>query len=472
MRQGCVVVLDVGKTLSKLTIWSADRRLIERRTHRNARASYGGYPALDVKGIGFWLAQTLSAFSRLGEIAAIVPVGHGAAACLVDEDGSCLPSLDYEAEPPDEVRTRYLALRDSFALTGSPSLPASLNLGVQLLWLETIAPDKVLRGRIVTWPQYWAWRLCGVAATEVTSLGCHTDLWMPTEGRPSPMAEARGWAERLAPLRHANDVLGTVTEEWRDRCKLPHDCMVLCGLHDSNAALLAMRGYPEVGGRECTILSTGTWFVAMRSVAAQAKVALASLPESRDCLFNVDVTGGPVPSSRFMGGREAELLEQSVACPVDLRTNKDTLVSIALSLVKDGIFALPSFQKGVGPFPKSAGHWIRRPTDQVGRRAAAGIYLALIANVSLDLIDSAETLVVEGRFVDDSVFTGMLATLRPRQKIYLSDAGNSLPYGALRLIDADLPPQDKLVRVEPLDCDLASYEAAWRSLILTTETAA
>jgi hypothetical protein len=26
--------------------------------------------------------------------------------------------------------------------------------------------------------------LCGAAATEVTSLGCHTDLWIPTEGRP------------------------------------------------------------------------------------------------------------------------------------------------------------------------------------------------------------------------------------------------------------------------------------------------
>jgi L-fuculokinase len=29
------------------------------------------------------------------------------------------------------------------------------------------------------YPQYWAWRLCGAAASEATSLGCHTDLWHP-----------------------------------------------------------------------------------------------------------------------------------------------------------------------------------------------------------------------------------------------------------------------------------------------------
>ncbi len=29
------------------------------------------------------------------------------------------------------------------------------------------------------YPQFWAWRLSGVMASEVTSLGCHSDLWLP-----------------------------------------------------------------------------------------------------------------------------------------------------------------------------------------------------------------------------------------------------------------------------------------------------
>lgn len=470
MRHGCVVVLDVGKTLAKLTMWSPERRLIERRDYRNKRVASDGYPALDVNGIEAWLAETLRLFARLGEIVAIVPVGHGAAACLIDKSGLCLAPLDYEAEPPPELRSHYLSLRDRFEVTGSPSLPASLNLAMQLLWLEAMAPDKAGRGHIVTWPQYWAWRLSGVAATEVSSLGCHTDLWMPSAGRHSPMAVRQGWADRLAPLHRAADVLGSITAEWCDRCGLPNDCLVLCGLHDSNAALWAMRGYPEVCGRECTVLSTGTWFVAMRSVAAQASVDLTVLYENRDCLVNVDIAGRPVPSARFMGGREAELIEVPAASPVDIKSNKDMLVHTAESMIKDGIFVLPTFQKGVGPFPRSTGHWTpEQPSDQLCRRAMAGLYLALMANVSLDLIDSKETLVIEGRFVDDPVFTRALAALRRDQDIYLSRASNALAYGTLRLIDADLPPQDVLTHVEPFDGDLVGYAAVWQSMAQSVE---
>lgn len=473
MRHGCVVVLDVGKTLAKLTMWSPERRLIERRDYRNKPVKSDGYPALDVDGIEAWLGAALKDFARLGEIVAIVPVGHGAAACLVDDNGLCLAPLDYEAEPPPEVRTQYLSLRDPFALTGSPSLPAGLNLAVQLLWLESIAPDRAKRGLIVTWPQYWAWRLCGVAATEVSSLGCHTDLWMPAAGRPSPMAVKQGWAERFAPLHRAGKVLGSVTTEWRERCNLPKDCLVLCGLHDSNAALWAMRGYPEVGGRECTVLSTGTWFVAMRSDVARANTDLTSLHENRDCLVNVDIAGKPVPSARFMGGREAELIEVPTAFPVDTKAKRDLLVHTAEILVKDGIFVLPTFQKGVGPFPGNTGRWNpQQPADQLSRRAMAGLYLAMMANVSLDLIASQETLVIEGRFVDDPVFTRVLAALRGDQQVYLSHASNCLAYGTLRLIDADLPPQDVLTRVVPFDIDLASYASQWRRMTQSTEAAA
>jgi sugar (pentulose or hexulose) kinase len=464
MRKGCVVVLDVGKTLSKLTIWSPDRKLMERRTHRNSRAVGDGYPALDVKGIGFWLAQTLAAYAHMGEITAIIPVGHGAAACLVNDDGSFAASLDYEAEPPTEVRERYLRMRDPFSVTGSPLLPSCLNLGLQILWLEAVAPEKFRQARIVTWPQFWAWRLCGVAATEVTSLGCHTDLWMPGEGRPSPMAMSQGWGERLAPLRRAGEVLGCITREWAERCGLPQDCEVICGLHDSNAALAATRGYPEIEARECTVLSTGTWFVSMRSAAPGAKIDLSAIPEARDCLINVDVTGRPVPSARFMGGRDVELLEVATASKVDVVESAAMLVNVAQSIVKHAVFAIPTFEKGVGPFPHSPGHWVQRPPDQIGRRVAAGLYLALMSNTCLDLIDSRETLVIEGRFATDAVFTRALAALRPAQRVFLSDSNNSLPYGALRLLDADLPPPHALTPVEALPYDLRSYGEAWRSL--------
>ncbi|MFY1005243.1 hypothetical protein ACNF5F_27930, partial [Escherichia coli] len=61
--------------------------------------------------------------------------------------------------------------------------------------------------------QYWAWFLTGNALSEVTSLGCHSDLWCPQEADFSPMARRLGWAERFAPLARAGDTVGTLRPE-------------------------------------------------------------------------------------------------------------------------------------------------------------------------------------------------------------------------------------------------------------------
>jgi sugar (pentulose or hexulose) kinase len=420
---------------------------------------------LDVEGIEAWMASTLTSFARQKPIRAIVPVAHGASGVILEPDGSWIAPLDYEAPLPDDLREQYVASRDPFAETGSPALPGGLNFGAQLHWLEAILPEAIQKGMIVNWPQFWAWRLSGVAATEVTSLGTHTDLWRPFEGRPSRLAERRGWARRFAPLRRASDVLGPVTGIWRERCGLPESCMVVCGIHDSNADLLAVR--TQIGDRDHTVLSTGTWFIAMRS--CPNKPDLAALPEARDCLVNVNAFGIPVPSARFMGGRETELLEDGA--PLDPAAHRDALIRRAEELAGAGVFALPSFQKGVGPYPALEGRWIGRPDDQVGRRAVAGLYLALMANTSLDLIGSRERLVVEGRFIADPVFARALASLRPEQAVLLAPSSDSLCHGAISLAAPDIVFDSELFEVKPLPFDIASYAIRWREQLVDATSA-
>jgi sugar (pentulose or hexulose) kinase len=427
---------------------------------RQPSSTIDGLLSLDIPGITAWLAESLTDFARQGDIAAIIPVAHGAAVGLIDERGLAAPVLDYEAMPPDDVRHRYQAERDPFGLTGSPCLPGGLNFGSQLHWLESVGPDRARDTQLLTWPQYWSWLLCGTASTEVTSLGCHSDLWMPMAAQPSPMAVSRGWADRLAPRRQAGDVLGPVSEVWRTRCGLPKDCVVLCGLHDSNAALLASRKHPEVAGGPCTMLSTGTWFIAMRTLGPGMNVDVASLSEHRDCLVNVDAFGTPIPSARFMGGRETEILEDGA--PID--AGEADLLRLAIEMAKAGVYAIPAFQNGVGAFPTAQGGWTRRPSSQMQRRAVASLYLALMADTSLSLIGSCEKLVIEGRFAADPVFTRALASLRPDQTVYLSQAGDNVPLGALQLIDDNLPPEARLTRATPLEMDMSSYAREWNTL--------
>lgn len=460
MAASLVAVFDVGKTLAKLTLWDRAGRLIDRRTRPNARIDAGDWLALDVAGIEAWMADGLAAFAREGRIGAIVPVAHGAAAAVLRDGRLACPPIDYEDPMPAAELAAYRAGRDPFAETGSPALPDGLNVGAQLHRIEARRPEALGPGaQILPWAQYWSWRLSGVAASEATSLGCHTDLWRPRDGQPSAMAQRRGWAGRLAPLRRAGEALGPVTREWADRCGLPADTQVYCGLHDSNAALLAARADPAVGEGEASVLATGTWFVAMRTPGAAPD--WSRLDEGRDCLVNVDVAGRPIPSARFMGGREIERLlgaEASLAGP-----DPDAEVAAAARIVRRGAMALPTFTPGVGPFPDARGGWLGAPADAAERRAAVALYAALASAAMLERIGARGVLAVEGRFAEAAVFVRALAALRPDMAVFAGGAEADVSFGALRLAAPEAAPAGSLRRAEPLDIDLAAYAADWRA---------
>ncbi|MCP3732233.1 carbohydrate kinase [Sphingomonas sp. MG17] len=463
MAEALTVVLDVGKTMAKLTLWSASGELVARETRPNERAEAAGHVALDAAGVEAWMADTLRGFTKLGPIKAIIPVGHGAAAAIVRDGKLAAPPIDYEEPIGDAERATYDAERDPFSVTGSPSLPDGLNLGAQLHVASLRFPDVLAHGaQILPWPQYWAWRLSGVAASEVTSLGCHTDLWNPVKAEPSRLASKRGWAEALPPLMPAASVLGTVTPEWQERSGLSASTQVHCGLHDSNAALLAARGFAEIADRESTVLSTGTWFVAMRTPQSGSIVDPGTLSEARDCLVNVDAYGRPVPSSRFMGGREIELLTGLDTRRIDIKPDQPALIAGVAAVLASGARVLPSFAPGFGPFPQHRGRWIDMPVDEAERRAAVSIYAALVADVSLDLIGAKKRILVEGRFAEAEVFIRSLAALRPGDVIYRANAHNDVSFGALRLLDPDLKPDVALERIEPLEGDFEAYRAQWQ----------
>ena len=282
------------------------------------------------------------------------------------------------------------------------------------------------------------------------------------DGGFTDLAVRRGWAGRVAPLRQAGETLSTITRDVAASTGLPPDCEVLCGLHDSNAALLASRGHPEIAWHDATVLSTGTWFVAMRSLVPGAGFEGGRLPELRDCLINVDVHGRAVPSARFMGGREAEILRGMDAPAPEEDEPMDALMRRLSELLADDVRAYPSFVAGVGPFPDAVGSVRNLTGDSRDRRITTCLYLAMMTDTSLNLIESTGRLLVEGRFAEETMFVRALAALRPQQQVYTCDARNDLAYGALRLVAPDLAPPSSLVRVEPLAIDLQPFADDWR----------
>ena len=467
MALGAYIVIDLGKTLAKVSLWSRSGEMLDRRVRPNQPVTVDGKRRLDAQGIGEWILEALRAYCD-HPIEAIVPVGHGAAvAPLVGNAMAFLP-LDYEQPLPPDILQAYRTRRDPFATTGSPALPDGLNLGAQLYWLELLYPEEMREAVFLPWAQYWAWFLTGRAVSEVTSLGCHSDLWNPTAGCFAPLAREMGWAERFAPLANAGDVVGTIAPEVSAATGLQPTVKVLAGIHDTNAALLAARGFREIADCEATVLSTGTWFIAMRLAAELTD--LSALPEARDCLVNVDAFGRPVPSARFMGGREIESIIEIDTRRVDIKPDQPHLVAAVPQVLAAGSMMLPTLAPGCGPYSTQRGRWISEPADWYQKRAAMCLYAALVAETSLKLIGSAGSLLVEGRFAEAEVFVRAVARLRPDLQVYTANAHNDVSFGAIRLIDPTLAPHGSLVPVEPLDLDLSHYQQAWCEAMVREQT--
>ena len=136
----------------------------------------------------------LAEVNRAAPIEALVVTTHGASGVLLDADGGlAFPVLDYEHPGPDEVAAAYDAVRPGFGETGSPRLPLGMNLGAQVFWQLETFPEMAARvAWVVTYPGYWVSRLTGRSRRDVTSLGCHTDLWAPGAGDFSSLVDRLG----------------------------------------------------------------------------------------------------------------------------------------------------------------------------------------------------------------------------------------------------------------------------------------
>jgi L-fuculokinase len=443
-----IAVLDVGKTNAKLSlvdpslgqeIWSV------RRANDVVQGTSGR--ELDIVAIEAWLLEVLRTAPGRERIAVIVPIAHGAAAVLVDHAGEVLAAPDYEDPCFEEVGTEYLPLRDSYSLTYSPSLPAGLNLGRQLFYLQTLRADVFGRAaHLLLYPQYWSWRLSGVMAAEVTSLGTHTDLWRPHEQSYSSLARRQGWARLMPAQRSATDRLGRIKAGIAAATGLDPACQVACGIHDSNASYLRFLMDRE---REAfTVVSSGTWTIVMAN-----RGDLRRLVEQRDMLANVNAFGAPVATARYMGGREYEAIA---------RSGDEPTIDAVIEVLALGAIALPSFASA-GPFSGRQGRLEGVESLHGTQRAAlATLYSALMTGVLIESLGAAGEIFVDGPLARNPLFSRLLAACLPVGTLRSYPEGGGTRVAA-HLAGLPSPAPGALQTVVPLRLPgLLDYQAKWR----------
>ena len=448
---GCVAVFDIGKTNIKLVVFDRGGAILAERSAPNAPlAPDATWPYLRLDTGRAW-AFLIGALKDLGahfSIEAISIAAHGAAGVLVTDEGEALPAVDYEFDGYGALAAEYDKVRPRFEETLSPNLPRGLNLGKQVFYLERRFPAQFAAARaFLGYPQYWSWRLSGVPATEFTSVGSHTDLWRPKEGRLSSMVDKLGWRRLFPPMRKAWDTLGTLKPEVAAATGLPPNVRVVCGAHDSNASLV-----PHLMSRRdpFTVISTGTWVIIM-AVGGKSRLD----PEA-DMLANVDVRGVPVPTARFMGGREFAVLAGDAPADAD--------EADVAGVVASGVMALPAFTDQGGPFGARKGRIEGgTPATPQARTALATLYAALVSAHVLERLEAPGDLIVEGGFTRSPAFAAVLAGLMPGRRVVIAPAAAGAAAGAAMLAhwgEPHPPPRLEPARAWVLP-GLEAYQERW-----------
>jgi hypothetical protein len=137
-----------------------------------------------------------------------------------------------------------------------------------------------------------------------------------------------------------------------------------------------------------------------------------------------------------MGGREFESIVGEARAAAHSECD-----AVVRALIERETFALPSFAPSSGPFAGRSGS-IEGPPPRSDVEAAGlgALYLALMSDVCLELIGSEGDIHVEGKLGGNATFLHLLAALRPKQSVFVTEDATGTAYGAVLLAAGIAPP--------------------------------
>ena len=146
-------------------------------------------------------------------------------------------------------------------------------------------------------PQYLSFLISSRLATDITSLGCHTQLWDFEKNDYHSWVQKEGILSKFADIHHSDQPVGVASIAPTANLKIPAGI----GLHDSSAALIP---YLASVQEPFILLSTGTWSISLNPFN-HSKLTREEL--DHECLCYLSYTGNPVKASRLFAGHMHEL---------------------------------------------------------------------------------------------------------------------------------------------------------------------
>lgn len=302
-----IAIFDIGKTNKKFFLIDEYYKIVlERTAHFKETVDDDGDPCEDISLLTNWVKQSLEDILALKkfEIKALNFSTYGASFVHIDHDGKVAAPLcnylkDFPAELKDEFYAKYGGETKVSSETASPVL-GNLNSGMQLYRIKHKKPELFNRIKYsLHLPQYLNFLITGGYFSDITSIGCHTQLWDFVKNDYHNWVYQEGIDKILAPIFPSDNAMNTVIHG--------HEYHVGTGLHDSSSALIP---YLASFSEPFILISTGTWCISLNPFNNNP-LTIDEL--NKDCLCYMEYHGKPVKASRLFAGNEHEQQTKRIA---------------------------------------------------------------------------------------------------------------------------------------------------------------
>ena len=420
------VVLDIGKTNVKLIFLKNKKIVKEYKTKQQNSYFKNSIKTLEANKIVNWLIKKLKKESDKHILNNFVCTTHGCSLAFIDfDDKEIIACTDYEF-PFDKYKEEFLKIEPKFSSSFTPLLEGGLNTGMQIFYFSKKFPKILNKTKfILSYPQYVAWKLSNVFASEITYIGCHSYLWDFDKNKYSQLVKKLNVEKKFPPMKNAWDVIGKFKNTNMN-------INILNGIHDSNASYLY---FLNSNLKNFTLVSTGTWYITLNQ-----KTNIKKLKPSYDMLCGINAFGKSVPTMRFMGGREYEILIKKLK----ISSNK---FKISKSVLQQNLL-LPSYAPG-GPF-KIIEHNFKKliKLNNNEKYSLVCVYISFVLNFILDQMHSKNSLILDGPVTQNQHIMKIIASLRKNQNIFKNNKQVGTGLGASILFNIKINNKLSLSKVK------------------------
>ncbi len=417
-----IAVFDIGKTNKKLFLYDhALQTVFEKSVVLPEIVDEDNFPSEDINSLSSFVVNEFDAVLEDPRylVKGVNFSAYGASLVYLDQNGKVItPLYNYLKPYPKPLQESFYSHyggENEFSRSAASPVLGSLNSGMQLYRLKYEQPEIFKRvAHVLHLPQYLSWLITGKFYTELTSIGCHTNLWNFDKQTYQQWLSEEGILTLLPEIVSSSSV---VHVDYKGK-----NIAVGIGLHDSSSALI-----PYLKHRETNfmLLSTGTWCISLNPFNHSP---LTEEELKNDCLCYLQSNGNPVKAARYFGGHIHQEFVQNIA--THFSVSQDEILTY--SFIDEEILELKKSDSG------------ENYLTAIDAKSAYFIALQKLVKDQKKSIDwvlynaDVDEIIVDGGFAQNKLFMQLLGFHFPEKEITASTMHQGSSLGAAMVLKEQL----------------------------------